>query len=279
MQQFVASDGVAIAFESEGAGRPVVLLHGLMAHGGFFEPQRLLAEDFRMIRIDLRGHGRSPAGGTAVTVERLARDVAELAEELDLENAICIGWSLGASVLWRLLAGPASARFAGAVVIDMTPRVLNEADWSLGLSGEVCEARRQAIADDFETFAANAGAAIFAQPAEPGIKPLADWAAHEFARNDAAAIGTLWASLVDEDLRPLLARIAQPTLVVHGAQSHLYGADTAEHVAAALPNAESLRFERSGHSPHLEQPDLFNAAIRDFAASLPPVRTTQLIAE
>jgi pimeloyl-[acyl-carrier protein] methyl ester esterase len=275
LQQFVASDGVAIAFESEGAGRPVVLLHGLMAHGGFFEPQRPLSGQFQVIRVDLRGHGGSPADGASVTVERLARDVSELADQLDLHDAICVGWSLGASVLWRLLAGPSSERFAGAVVIDMTPRVLNEGDWSLGLSGEVCEARRQAIADDFKSFAASAGAAIFAQPVGADMQKLADWAAAEFARNDSAAIGALWTSLMDEDLRALLPRIAQPTLVVHGAHSHLYGADTADHLVAALPNASALRFDRSGHSPHLEQPELFNRAIQSFAAGLPPVRFTQ----
>ena len=272
MQHFTASDGARIAYRDEGAGRPIVLLHGLMAHGGFFEPQRRLADDFRLIRIDLRGHGASSAEGAAPTVGRLAEDVARLVEHLGVEDAIGVGWSLGASVLWRLLAGPAAGRFAGAVVVDMTPRVLNDEDWSLGLSEEVCEARAQAIREDFPTFAASAGAAIFAQPLAERNRDLAAWAGEEFARNDAGAIGALWSSLVDEDLRPALARIGQPTLVVHGCQSHLYGPGTADHLVAALPDARAVPFPRSGHAPHLEEPELFNATLRDFAASLPPVR-------
>jgi len=270
---FTASDGVRIAFEDEGEGRPLVLLHGLMAHGGFFDPQRALTDSFRLIRIDLRGHGRSPLNGhgEAASVERAARDVAELAEELELEAALGVGWSLGASVLWRVLAGPASHRFAGAVVVDMTPRVLNADDWSLGLSEEHCEARSEAIRADFPAFAAAAAAAIFAQPIDEARRPLADWAGEEFARNDAGAIGAMWQSLVAEDLRPVLGGIRQPTLVIHGGQSHLYGAGTADHIVAALPSAASIRFEASGHAPHLEQPDLFNATLRDFAAMLPPV--------
>jgi pimeloyl-[acyl-carrier protein] methyl ester esterase len=267
---FTASDGARIAYRDEGEGRPILLLHGLMAHGGFFEPQRRLADDFRIIRIDLRGHGGS-RGGDAPSVGRIAEDIAGLAADLDLAGAIGIGWSLGASVLWRLLAGSASERFAGSVVIDMTPRVLNGAGWTLGLSRDLCEARAQAIREDFQSFAAGAGAAIFAQPLEARTRPLAAWAAEEFARNDAAAIGALWASLVEQDLRPELARIAQPTLVVHGCQSHLYGAGTADHLVAALPNARAVPFPRSGHAPHLEEPELFNQTIRDFAASLPPV--------
>ena len=196
--------------------------------------------------------------------------MTELACSLELEGAIGIGWSLGAAVLWRVLDGPSSRRFAGAVVVDMTPRVLNDADWDLGLSRETCEARSQAIRDDFQAFAAAAGQAIFASPG-----PAADRAAEVFAANDPAAIGALWESLVAEDFRPVLPSIRQPTLVVHGARSHLYGADTAGHLVAALPDARAVAFDRSGHAPHLEQSDLFNATLREFAASLPPVRQPQ----
>jgi pimeloyl-ACP methyl ester carboxylesterase len=274
--QFTASDGTRIAFGDEGKGRPLVLLHGLMAHGGFFRNQRALAGSFRLINVDLRGHGQSRGNGKAPTVDLLARDIAELADHLDLEGAIVLGWSLGAAVLWRLLAGEGGGRFAGAVVVDMTPRVMNDGGWTLGLSPELCDARSQAIENDFHTFATNAGAAIFAQPLDETSQPLAQWAGAEFARNDPQAIGALWSSLVGEDFRPLLPAITQPTLIIRGAQSQLYGPGTADHLAASLPNAEAVTFERAGHAPHLEQPDLFNTAVRNFAAALPPVLQPQL---
>ena len=275
MGHFTASDGASLAFEDEGIGRPLLLLHGLMAHAGFFEPQRSLADDFRLIRLDLRGHGQSPGDTGSLSVERLAADVAELSAALDLEDAIVVGWSLGASVLFRLLAGPQSHRFAGAAVIDMTARVLNDESWALGLSGELCAARSDAIREDFPAFAAAAGAAIFAQPVAEEKRGLADWAGAEFQRNDAASIGALWTSLVAEDVRPLLGRIRQPTLVLHGAQSHLYGSGTAAHLVEAMPNARAFAFQDSGHAPHLEEPELFNRILRDFAASLPRVREAQ----
>ncbi|HEX8308751.1 MAG TPA: alpha/beta hydrolase [Allosphingosinicella sp.] len=273
MRHFTASDGARIAYSDEGRGRPLVLLHGLMADSGFFERQRVLSDSFRVISIDLRGHGRSPAGPVPPTIRLLAEDVAGLARAMELEGAVGIGWSLGAAVLWRVLAGPDSRRFAGSVVVDMTPRVLNDPHWDLGLSIETCEARTQAIRDDFPAFAAAAGQAIFAASGDE-----ADRAARAFAANDPAAIGALWESLVEEDFRPLLAEIRQPTLVVHGAHSHLYGADTAGHLVEALPTARAVTFDRSGHAPHLEQPELFNATLRQFAASLPPVRQTETTA-
>ena len=103
----------------------------------------------------------------------------------------------------------------------------------------------------------------------PEHRDLADWASLEFAaqrcRPRSARSGR---SLIRQDVRALLERIQHPTLIVHGAQSQLYGDDTADHLVAALPNARAVRFDRSGHAPHLEEPELFNATLRDFAERL-----------
>jgi pimeloyl-ACP methyl ester carboxylesterase len=272
VQHVTASDGARIAYEDEGSGRPLVMLHGLMAHRGFFEKQRVLAGEFRLLRIDLRGHGSSLQGGETATVEQLAEDVGALVKALGLSGAIGVGWSLGAAVLWRILTGPEASRFAAAVIIDMTPRVLNEDGWDLGLTREACDLRTAAIRNDFSTFAVNAGQAIFAPPVADGKRQTANWASLEFARNDPAAIGSVWSSLVDQDFRADLPRIEQPTLVIHGAHSQLYGPGTADHLVRALPDARAVRFERSGHAPHMEEPELFNRLIREFAAGLPQTR-------
>jgi pimeloyl-ACP methyl ester carboxylesterase len=270
---FTASDGARIAYRDTGSGTPIVLLHGLMAHAGFFEGQAALAGAFRIIAVDLRGHGASIVEGDEPSVERMAADVAELAAALDLQGAIGVGWSLGATILWHVLAGPAAHRFAGAVVVDMTARVKNDAEWDLGLSPAACEARSIAIRDDFESFALTAGQAIFAQPVAPEHRRLADWAGLEFARNDADAMASIWASLIRQDVRALLEKIQHPTLIVHGGRSELYGDDTAGHLVAALPHARAVRFENSGHAPHLEEPELFNTTLKDFADSLSLTRT------
>lgn len=273
LRHFTTSDGGVIAYRDTGlAGtRPLVLLHGLMAHGGFFREQEELAERFRLVIPDLRGHGGSLQPAGTCTIDRLAADVTELIETLELEGAIGLGWSLGATILWHVLAGRAADRFSGAVVVDMTARVRNDQNWALGLPPEVCEARTSAMQDDFPAFAASAGHNIFAQPVQPRQRAAAKWASAEFARNDPDAMTALWASLEEQDVRSLLERIRQPTLIIHGAQSSLYGERTADHLVAALADARAVRFHRSGHAPHLEEPDRFNRTISEFAASLPPV--------
>jgi len=274
LRHFTASDGVRIAYRDEGAGRPILLLHGLMAHGGFFDAQRPLANDFRLITLDLRGHGASMGRGLRPTVARIAQDIEELSAHLGLEDVLGVGWSLGASVLWRLLAGSAAHRFAGAVVVDMTPCVQNDGDWTLGLSPDHCAQRSAAIRQDFLAFAATAGRAIFTDP-DQGSSSNGDWAITEFQKNDPLAIETLWESLASEDYRGGLGAITQPVLIVHGAHSHLYGSATADYLAAAIPNSRRVQFDQSGHTPHMEQPDLFNQVIQDFAASLPQATEIQ----
>lgn len=274
MGTFVAPDGAKISFGESGNGRPLVLLHGLMASAEFFEPQQSLADRYRLIAIDLRGHGSSSAAGE-LTIAQLADDVGRLADQLDLNDAILVGWSLGASVLWRVLTGPSGHRFAASVVIDMSPKVLNEGDWTLGLSREVCDARSAAMREDFEAFATAAGQAMFAQPLTRGTSDLARRSGEKFAANHPEAIQGIWTSLVAEDLRPLLRQIEQPTLIIHGAQSQLYGRETAEYLAAALPDTRVVSFERSGHAPHLEEPESFNTEIREFAEGLVTLRELQ----
>jgi pimeloyl-ACP methyl ester carboxylesterase len=268
LAEFTATDGVRVGYDDSGSGRPLLLLHGLMAHRGFWSPQQPLAAHFRLIAPDLRGHRRSLADHKTLTVDRLVQDIEELVAALDLSDAVVVGWSLGAAIAWPLLAGPASQRFAGSVIVDMTPKILNEDGWNLGLSPDLVSARAAAMRDDFSTFAKNAGSAIFAQPMADGKAELARWAGAEFARNDHRAMGALWASLTDADLRPLLAGIKQPSLIVRGAHSYLYGPDTARYLADALPCAEVLELDRSGHAPNLEEPDLFNSRIKGFAAKL-----------
>lgn len=272
---FIASDGARIAYRDAGdvAGRvPLVLLHGFLAHSGFFERQASLSSAFRLIAVDLRGHGDSRVPGHRLSVERIAADVAEIADALDLEGAVGIGWSLGATVLWHVLAGSTGRRFAGAVVVDMTACVRNGAGWELGLPQETCAARTDAIRDDFDSFARAAGQAIFAQPIASEHQALADWTSDEFARNDPAAMAAVWDSLVDQDARGLLAKIEQPTLIVHGGGSQLYGDNTAAHLVATLPQAEAMRFADCGHAPHLEASEAFNHAVTEFAARLSRAR-------
>lgn len=275
MPYLVTSDQAKIAYDDVGSGRPLLLVHGWATHAGFFRPQvDGLAGTFRIVTIDLRGHGRSRGVGGDLSIDRLARDVAELADHLDLRDMLAVGWSMGAMVLWRALLDGLAARTAGMAVIDMTPRVINGDGWDLGLRGSsAAKSARQspaAMVANWQAVAPRVAGRIFAEGYEVERASLLQWAEHEVAASDAPAMARLWSSLIAQDFRGDLVPLSLPMLVAHGNRSRLYSATTAQALAAQLPHAVTVGFERSGHAPHLEEPDSFNRTLIQFAATLPP---------
>lgn len=261
-QSFIAEDGARIAYRDEGEGRPLLLLHGLNAHGGFFAPQAHALQDrFRIIRPDFRGHGRT-AATPAPDIARLAQDMAQLIQHLGLEKIVGVGWSMGAMVLWELLNGPATAAFAGMVVIDMSPRLLAEPGWSLGL---IDRAMREPPAREtaLERGRRIAGL-IFAERGARRPMLIERWGA-ELGKADPDAVMALGASLYAQDYRAALGSITVPTLVAHGAASRFYPAQTSRFIADRVARGRMETFPQSGHAPHLEEAERFTKSLAAFA--------------
>jgi hypothetical protein len=214
LQFFTASDGARIAYRDEGLGVPLVLLHGLMAHGGFFREQDALADHFRLIRIDLRGHGASAKDGDRSNVEQIAADVAELAEALDLvTRSASAGRWRDRPLACRRLVPPPTASPARWVSHD---RALNR-DWDLGLSAGACAAKRR------DPQISRLRSPLGRDPAQPDRERRPRVArlggASRFAlATIRATIAGAWTSLVRQT-RTWLRGDPPPDLVVHGAKS------------------------------------------------------------
>ena len=94
---------------------------------------------------------------------------------------------------------------------------------------------------------------------------LIDWVADQAAANPAEPLAALWSSLAAQDFRSRLGDLALPVLVTHGELSQLYPPGTGVDLQARIPGSRRILFPRSGHALHLEQPDLFNQALTEFA--------------
>lgn len=104
MPYFTSKDGVRLFYDDIGRGRPLVLIHGWTFSGRFFHRNvPVLAENARVITVDLRGHGRSDKPDRGYRIPRLAADLRDLLLELDLRDVTLLGWSLGAPVIWSYL--------------------------------------------------------------------------------------------------------------------------------------------------------------------------------
>lgn len=268
-------DGAAMSVAVSGQGPDLLFVHGWSAHAGFFEDiQHRLESRFRVIAPDLRAHGSTPRGTAPLTIGQLANDLNAVIEALDVHHAVAIGWSMGAMVLWRLLADRGAARFAGLVVEDMSPRILNDHAWALGMTNGIdaatsqraCDAMRANWAAYAEAFAPR----MFARDSRHRLGEARERVVREFAAHDGDAMADLWTSMAAEDARSILPELKLPVRVIHGALSEAYSPETSRFLVETLPDAELVSFARSGHAPHLEEPERFASAVAEFADRVQP---------
>lgn len=113
-----SSDGVSISYEEYGTGSPtLVFIHGWSCDRSYWEGQKPFSQTFRMVTVDLAGHGESGLGREAWAIESYGADVAAVVKNLDLEEVILVGHSMGGDV--AVAAAPLLAdRVAGLVWVD-----------------------------------------------------------------------------------------------------------------------------------------------------------------
>ena len=97
--QYAEVNGLKLYFETHGAGRPLILLHGGLASGEMFGPVLpQLAERHQVITPDLQGHGRTADIDRPIDVRLMAGDIAALIDHLRLDKPDLVGYSLGGGV-------------------------------------------------------------------------------------------------------------------------------------------------------------------------------------
>lgn len=264
-------DGLSLFFEDKGEGTAIVFVHGWSAHHGFFREQSsALLQSFRVITLDQRGHGSSPAPEQRPQIEDLSADLLSLLDHLKIEQCVLVGWSMGALVCWDFIARYGLDRIGGLAVVDMTPRLICDDEWALGLRGSfTAEHNRQTLqrmSDDWPTYARHMAPNLFGQKGRSN-EALFDWTLQQLLQNDPGTLASLWQSMAQCDYRDLLPRITCPAMVVHGSESALYNAQTAAFLTDRMPDASQHEMAGCGHAPHMENPGEFNQVISDFVTA------------
>ncbi|GAM96792.1 hydrolase of alpha/beta fold family [alpha proteobacterium U9-1i] len=268
MPTCMLKDGAELAYADQGAGPPILLVHGWAVHGGFFSDLATrLSENHRVLTLTLRGHDGADLGQAPLTIDTLGEDVAQFLDALDLKGVTALGWSMGAMALWA--AWPrVGERIDGIVIEEMSPRLLNDSAWDCGLAGGYSESdvagTLSEIKADWPAYVARFAPRMFAPDVRRERPELIEWSAREMSRADPAAMASLWASMSAQDFRAALSAISAPMLVIHGADSLVYPDGATEFVARAAPRAQRIVIEGAGHVPHLEAPDAFLNHITHF---------------
>lgn len=224
MAFITTKDGTQIFFKDWGPkdAQPIVFHHGWPLSADDWDAQMLffLGKGFRVIAHDRRGHGRSTQTDTGNEMDTYAADVIELADQLDLKNAVHIGHSTGGGEVARYVARSKPGRVAKAVLVSAVPPIMVKSDKNpKGLPMEVFDGLRASLAANRAQFYLDVASGPFYGFNREGAKVLPgtiqNWWRQGMiggAKAHYDCIAAFSATDFTEDLKA----IAVPTLVMHG---------------------------------------------------------------
>ena len=252
MPFFEAGPERTLHYEDAGAGPPLVAVPGWSLSARFLvDALAPAAPGRRIVALDLRGHGRSPAAAP-YALEDLAADLAALLEALRLERAVLLGWSLGAQVALAALPRVRD-RVAALALVSATPRFTEGEDWPHGLPARTLAALARHVARDPGRAAARFFEGMFVDgelDGDAGARAVALRAAAPVP--DAATLLAGLDVLGAADLRAALPGVDVPALVLHADRDPVCLPGAGRFIAAALPRA-TFALLTGGHAPFLSQ--------------------------
>jgi non-heme chloroperoxidase len=222
MGTITTKDGTEIFYKDWGSGQPIVFHHGWPLSADDWDGQMLyfLAQGYRVIAHDRRGHGRSTQSAKGHDMNTYAADVAELVAKLDLRDAVHIGHSTGGGELTRYVARHGAGRVAKAVLIGAVPPVLVKSARNPGGTPiEVFDGLRAALAANRAQFYREFAAGPFYGFNRPGAKvsqPVIDNWWRQAMAGAANAHYDCIKAFSETDFTEDLQSIDVPSLVMHG---------------------------------------------------------------
>ena len=266
MTHFLADDGAKIHLKISGQGSPVVMLHGwTSSHQEWFPFLEMLNTKYQVFRWDARGHGgHTISTRTPPTVERMARDLANLLDHYQLDEVTVVGHSMGALTLWQFIEDFGTQHLRRACFIDQSPKLITDETWQYGIYGDFNIHRAQEMVSWLEEDFAEAVLKLTAlglnqRAREKYLAGAAGWERSRTMLNAQIPepLITCWNSLTAADYRTVLKKIDIPTMLIYGGESNFYHPDTAHYVAQQIPDAILHIYEGTDHSPHQWQRERF----------------------
>ncbi|TCU07585.1 alpha/beta fold hydrolase [Rhizobium sullae] len=244
-----------------GAGSPLVFVHGFTTTAEFWREQvEAFSSRYRVIRINLPGHGVSPRpDGRSYTIPAFANDILAVYRALEIDEAILVGLSMGGTVVQSFtLSHPERVR--ALVLVGATPH---------GLGEDVNVDNVLMAIDDLGVVQASQNV-IDRSFGSSASRELVEFARQEVAQTPAFVAREAIASLNASDSRANLRDIGVPTLVVVGNEDIITPPGESVILAEGIPEGRLEVIADAGHFPMLEQPQAFNHVLESFLGDCDP---------
>jgi 3-oxoadipate enol-lactonase len=217
----------------------------------------VLAGEFRVIRVDTRGHGRSSSPAGEYTIDDLGGDVLRVLDEAGVAQAHVCGVSLGGmTAMW--LAAHAPERVLTLVPVSTGLKIGASETWE--------QRRRDVLSGGLEPLADGSMGRWLTDGFRRDHPQVVDWCRAMLTSCNPQGYARCCSVLRDADLHDTASRISAPTLVVAGESDPVTPPSNAHEIAAAVPGARVFTMKAS-HVCALERPDEFTSAVRSFIAA------------
>lgn len=270
---FYTNDHVKLHYIDEGQGKAIILLHGWSQSAHLFENQiNFLKEDYRVLALDMRGHGLSAKPEKGYKIARLAKDLDEFIKCLGLEDVIILGHSMGASVLfcyWELFN---KEKISKMILVDQQAYMLiNPKESKLSLKEAGASFSYEKLFSFVNALTEKRGALFSADFIRSRFTPKADQelvnkVIQQNLLMPRAYAAELFLNHASQDWRSVIPQIDVATLII----SAELGGKSLESQKWIHEKIEKSRFELftasegGGHFMFLENPQKFNCILKEF---------------
>lgn len=274
MERITGGDGTELAVYEAGnpEGAEIVFIHGFMGShlAWIHQLSGALAEDYRLIAIDLRGHANSqrPLNAEAYTTSGIwAQDIHAVLEAKSLNNPVLVGWSYGPRVIKDYVRHFGESRLAGAVLVSSAP-VMAGTEEEFALYGAGMLALFEDLLSDDEETRQQATSEFLSNLLTAG--PLDDTTLDlvldiAMLVPSEARVAMFSRVLNNTDV---VANLAIPILLIHGESDQVVDPGASDDLAELIDEATLITYPDTGHAPFMEHPTHFDADIQAFMRSL-----------
>lgn len=267
-----SADGAEIHYSTAGSG-PTCLVPSAIGAEPYREMTTQLAERFRLVYVELRGSGRSTGEPADLTFDLLAEDLEAVRRELDADRVAVLGHSvLGVLALESARRRPETLSH---VIVAGTPPIGDMAEVAALASAffqeKASDERQRVLRDNLAALSqeASMGETMLAHTPMRFYDPRFDAASlFRGALPDRGLLMHLMTTLVAGwSIRDDPASLHAPIFIAHGRFDFVVPHVLWSEVVELLPDATLRVFDRSGHQPFLEEPNLFADAVARWMAN------------
>ncbi|KRL53424.1 alpha beta superfamily hydrolase [Lacticaseibacillus manihotivorans DSM 13343 = JCM 12514] len=246
----------SLAVEVAGSGRPLVFVNGFGSYKEIWCDQvKSFSRRYQTVCFDARGQGES-TGVVASDLAMQAADLDQVLVQLYLQRPVLIGHSMGASVIWAWRQAHPDASIGGIVVVDQSPKMMNDATWHYGfvdLTKETAEMQLTSPRPGHETLRGMAPQVM--------AQFLRAESRHPFDRPTGNA---LLKNHFDADWRHVVIKEPEPVLYVCAAQSPYFPIDYGPWLEQQNNQLRAVVLQNCGHDIMAEVPEAFDQTLRHF---------------